>query len=338
MAHGKKPTILIVDDEAANIKILLQTLKDDYELMVAKNGPQALKHVFSESRPDLILLDVVMPEMDGHQVCRELKAAPGVCDIPVMFITSMTEAEDEAYGLELGAVDYISKPFNPMIVKARVRTHIELVEKKQKSERLLQNILPRKVIQDLKDFGETKPQCFDKVTVLFSDVVSFTPLASALSPQELVDELNEMFTAFDEIIDIHHGERIKTIGDAYLAVCGMPEDCPQHAENILKSALQFLDFLDKKNAGRSPDRQWRVRVGVHTGQVVGAVVGIKKYIYDVFGDAINTASRIEHSCEPMRISLSQATYELTRSKFRFEARPLTELKGKGEMQLYYLLR
>ena len=332
---SSKPKILIVDDEASNIKILLQALqKENYQVTIAKNGIQALERVYSQQPPDLILLDVVMPEMDGYEVCQKLKADQNTKEIPIIFITAMDEVANEARGLELGAVDYITKPFNPTIVRARVKTHLELVEKRVKSERLLHNILPAKVITDLKEKGTSAPQCFANVTVLFSDIVGFTQAAAEISPEILINELNELFTAFDNIIAQNHSERIKTIGDAYLAVCGMPEENPDHAVNIVTAAQQFIEFLQKRN--QTARHQWQIRIGIHSGEVVGGIVGVKKYIYDIFGDAVNMASRVESSCTPMRIAISESTYRLTTDKFVFEQRPLIELKGKGPTNLYYL--
>ena len=205
---------------------------------------------------------------------------------------------------------------------------------KEKSEKLLLNTLPIKVVKDLKEKGKTEPENFDGVTVYFSDVVGFTTLSSGLEPKFLISELNEIFTAFDDIMYRNHCERIKTIGDAYMAVCGMPERNKDHAENMLKSSIEILNYLEDRNAKN--DLKWRIRIGLNSGKVVGGIVGVRKYLYDVFGDTINTASRMESNSEPMRINISDQTYEILKDKYGFEKRAPLEVKGKGVMQMYFL--
>ncbi|MBI4648940.1 MAG: DUF4154 domain-containing protein, partial [Bacteroidia bacterium] len=207
-------------------------------------------------------------------------------------------------------------------------------EEKNKSEKLLLNILPEVVANDLKKTGKTLPEVFENVTVYFSDVVGFTKKSANLNPQLLINELNEIFTVFDNIIEKNDCERIKTIGDAYLAVCGLPKENPSHAENIINAAIEIIRYLYSRN--KNTDIKWEIRVGIHTGKVVGGVVGIKKYIYDVFGDTINTASRMESASEPMKINVSEVTFQLLNNKFRFVERDLLEIKGKGTMKMYFI--
>ena len=209
-----------------------------------------------------------------------------------------------------------------------------IVEEHEKVEKLLLNILPIKVVNELKETGKTKPEGFDDVSVLFSDVVDFTKMSSSLDPKLLIDELSDIFTAFDCIIEKNKCERIKTIGDAYLCVCGMPQKDENHAENIVKSSIEMINYLQKRN--ENSEIEWNVRVGIHSGKVVGGVVGIKKYIYDVFGDTINVASRIESKSEPMRVNVSEVTYNLLKDKFDFITRDLIEVKGKGKMRMYFV--
>ncbi len=207
-------------------------------------------------------------------------------------------------------------------------------DEKEKSDKLLLNVLPESVADDLKRTGKTTPEHFDDVTVLFSDIVGFTKVSATLSPQTLIDELNELFTQFDAFAEQNDCERIKTVGDAYLAVCGMPVPNDNHPSNIVRMAAQMIRYLERRNA-KSPV-QWQIRVGIHTGPVIGAVVGIKKYIYDVFGDTVNTASRMESNSEPMRINVSEATYSRTKNAFRFVDRPPLDVKGQGTMRMYFL--
>ncbi|BEP28578.1 adenylate/guanylate cyclase domain-containing protein [Helicovermis profundi] len=209
-----------------------------------------------------------------------------------------------------------------------------IAKEKKKSEKLLLNVLPKKVADDLKKFGKTKPKKFDNVTVYFSDVVGFTSMSSKFDPVFLIDELNDIFTTFDNIMEKHDCERIKTIGDAYFAVCGLPEANEKHAQNITNAALEIMKALKKRN--ETSEIEWRIRIGIHTGSLVGGVVGIKKYIYDLFGDTVNTASRMESNSEPMRINMSDYTYELVKDEYEFIERDPLEVKGKGMFKMYFL--
>jgi class 3 adenylate cyclase len=324
---------LVVDDATENIDVIVGLLKEQYKVKAAVNGVKALK-IIDKKAPDLVLLDIMMPEMDGYEVIKQLKSSPLTREIPVIFLTGKTEVSDETKGFELGAVDYISIPFNPSVVKARVNTHMELVKQRKKSERLLLNTLPEKVIHDLKEHGLSKPELFPDVSVLFSDFIGFTKLSMSVSPEFLISELSAIFTAFDDIISANGCERIKTIGDAYLAVSGMPDAAPEHAKNLVKSAIEMIQFLKQRNL--TSEIQWENRIGIHSGPVVGGIVGVKKYLYDIFGDTVNTASRLETASEAMCITVSQVTYNDVSNVFSFESKGPIELKGKGALDLYTL--
>ncbi len=237
--------------------------------------------------------------------------------------------------LLIGLVTYL---FTNNIIK-RYEHELEKINKdltveKHKSDKLLLNILPARVANDLKESGQTTPESFENVSVYFSDIVGFTKISADLEPKLLIDELDDIFTGFDNIMEKNCCERIKTIGDAYLAVCGMPERNENHAYNIVKSATEIIQYLETRNRGS--EIQWKIRIGIDSGKVVGGVVGVKKYIYDVFGDTINTASRMESKSEPMKINVSEATYQVVKDKFSFIAREPFEVKGKGKMMMYFL--
>jgi class 3 adenylate cyclase len=213
------------------------------------------------------------------------------------------------------------------------RSNDLITQEKTRSENLVRNILPYKIADDLKRFGRTEPEIFENVTVYFSDVVGFTKLSSTIEPKTLISELNEMFTVFDNIMENYHCERIKTIGDAYLAVCGMPVADKYHAQNMVNAALEIRDYISGE---QKSDIDWKIRIGIHSGKVVGGVVGIKKYIYDIFGDTINTASRMESNSEPLKINVSEVTYNLLKNEFNFTERKPLEVKGKGVMKMYFV--
>ncbi len=209
-----------------------------------------------------------------------------------------------------------------------------LAAEKERSARLLRNILPERVIADLGETGHSEPELFEHVTVFFSDIVGFTAISGTLDPALLISELSDIFTEFDHIFVRNGCERIKTIGDAYLSVSGMPSPDAGHFSNILRSALEARDYLAERNRTREP--KWQMRMGVNSGKVVGGIVGVEKYIYDVFGDTINTAARMEQTSEAMRINVSESTYLLARDEFEFVPRDPAMVKGKGMLRMFWL--
>ena len=210
----------------------------------------------------------------------------------------------------------------------------ELETEKERVERLLLNVMPRSVFEELKDLGTTTPQRFESVTVLMLDFVGFTEMTISQDPSSLLSELNDIFSAFDQITDTFGAERIKTIGDAYMAVSGIPEQNPDHAHNVAKVALRMRRYLEKRNAAHP--QQWTARMGIHTGPVIGSLVGITKYVYDLFGPGVNLASRLEALSEPMRITISHETYDLIKDDFDCSERGDFEIKGFGTRDLFYL--
>ncbi len=331
--------ILIVDDTPANLQLLAGMLREHgYTVRPAPNGPLALRAAASNP-PDLILLDINMPEMNGYEVCKRLKEEERTRDIPIIFISALNETDNKVLAFKSGGVDYVTKPFQFEEVQARVNTHLELARQRHEIERLLESILPRKVIKDLREKGESTPELFKSVTILFSDIVGFTEMTSLMPPAFLIDELNEVYTRFDEIVEEMQCERIKTVGDAYIAACGMPQPNSDHAKNAVVAALKFMEFLSHRNEkvrAEGKGHEWEVRIGLHSGEAVGGIVGTTKYVYDIFGDAVNTASRVQSTCEPSRVAVSQSTYELLKGDFQFHERGPIELKGKGRIPLFYV--
>jgi class 3 adenylate cyclase len=209
-------------------------------------------------------------------------------------------------------------------------------EERAKSERLLRNVLPEAIADRLKKEPARIADHFDQVTVLFGDIVGFTPLSSELSPAELVAALDEVFSAFDDIAHRHGLEKIKTIGDAYMVVGGVPTPRADHAESVALMALEMREVIARKRFAGG--RQLRMRIGIHSGPVVAGVIGKKKFIYDLWGDTVNTASRMEsHGVEGM-VQVTAATAELLRGRFQLTARGAVQVKGKGEMETWFVDR
>ncbi|OGS77981.1 MAG: hypothetical protein A3D31_13435 [Candidatus Fluviicola riflensis] len=209
---------------------------------------------------------------------------------------------------------------------------------KQKSESLLHNILPEEVATELKAKGAADAKLFDEVTVLFTDFKGFTTIAETLTPKELVAEIDECFSAFDQIMEKHNVEKIKTIGDAYMAAGGLPVANTTNAVDVVNAALEIQQFMDqlsltKKALGKEA---FQIRIGVHTGPVVAGIVGVKKFAYDIWGDTVNTASRMESSGEPGRVNISGITHELVKDTFSCVYRGKIPAKNKGEIDMYFV--
>ncbi len=209
----------------------------------------------------------------------------------------------------------------------------QLEEEKQQSERLLLNILPAEVAQELKAKGSAEAKQYDAVSVMFTDFVNFTQVSERLGPKELVDKLDACFRAFDEIIEKYGLEKIKTVGDAYIAVCGLPQEDPDHAVKTAKAALEIRQFVEQFN---EKEHTFEVRVGIHSGPVVAGIVGFKKFQYDIWGDTVNTAARMEQNSEKGKINVSVATYDLIKANFNFTPRGKVAAKNKGEIEMYFL--
>lgn len=210
----------------------------------------------------------------------------------------------------------------------------ELVREKERAEKLLLNVMPRAVYEEMKDFGTATPQRFEAASVLMLDFVGFTKMAVSREPSVLVAELNDIFSAFDRMVELFGCERIKTIGDSYVAVSGLPESNPDHASNIARVALRMRRYLNKRNA--TNPNQWLCRIGVSTGPVIGSLIGIQKYVYDIFGPAVNLAARLEAMSETMQILVSEETARIVENDFILGARGDRDIKGFGPLAVYSL--
>lgn len=346
---GDESSVLVVDDNEVNRDLLARRLqRQGHAVTVAEDGLQALE--LMRSAPfDLVLLDIMMPHMNGYQVLENLKADEKLRHIPVIMISAVDDIDSIVRCIELGAEDYLSKPFNPVLLKARISACLEkkrlrdqeqaysqeLAEEKEKSERLLLNILPQAIAERLKQGETTIADSFSDVTVMFADLVGFTKLSTHLSPAELVELLNQIFSAFDELADRYGLEKIKTIGDAYMVVGGLPTPSDNHAEAIAEMAIDIQAAIAKMRT--KSDRPLSIRIGINTGPVEAGVIGTKKFTYDLWGDTVNVASRMESLGVAGGIQVTVATYERLRDKYIFEERGLLQVKGKGDMMTYLLL-
>jgi class 3 adenylate cyclase len=315
---------------------------------MAENGKEALDLV-RRSRFDVILLDIMMPVMDGYQALQLLQADDELRHIPVIMLSALDQTDSVARCIEMGADDFLPKPFDSVLLRARIGSSLEkkrlrdreqeyleqLSIEREQSERLLLNILPVPIADRLKRGETTIADGFSEVTVLFSDLVGFTAMSAQITATELVQNLNRLFSAFDALATDLGVEKVKTIGDAYMVVGGLPIPQGDHAERIADMGLGMLEAIDVYN--QAADVPLGIRIGINTGPVVAGVIGTTKFAYDMWGDAVNTASRMESTGVPSRIQVSPSTYALLRDKYEFEARGEIEVKGKGKMQTYLLV-
>jgi class 3 adenylate cyclase len=237
------------------------------------------------------------------------------------------------YGLYFYKTFQVKKRNAALEAMVKDRTS-ELELEKNKSDELLHNILPASLVKELKLNGNVRPRRFNSVSIMFTDFKAFTYTTSVLPPEELVHELNDIFKNFDSLIGKYGLEKLKTIGDSYMAACGIPNEMEDHAIRIVYAALDFQNMIKERN--KTAPIKWEMRLGIHSGSVVAGVVGTKKFTYDIWGDTVNIASRMESSGEPGEINISGYTYMLVRDHFDCEYRGKVDTKGKGSIDMYFV--
>lgn len=216
--------------------------------------------------------------------------------------------------------------------------NLEIQKQKQKSDHLLLNILPGPVAEELKQKGTVEARYYPSVTVVFTDLVNFTRISEGMTPQELVQELDRIFSYFDMVVEKYNLEKIKTIGDGYLFGGGIPEENETHTVDAILASLEIQRYIEKLSDLRESQDlpSWKIRLGIHTGPLVAGIVGEKKFAYDIWGDTVNVASRMQSAGDPGRINITQATYETIKDYFSIEHRGQIEVKNKGMMDMYYV--
>jgi adenylate cyclase len=321
---------------------------------VASMNPYEVCELHRKNRYDLILLDLQMAGLDGFQVMEGLKEIENDGYLPVLVITAQPGHKLRA--LQAGAKDFVSKPFDLAEVLMRVHNMLEVrllhletkklydrVAAEQKvSERLLLNVLPHAIAERLKgrteltadSFTEVIADSFPEATVLFADIVEFTKFSEGVSAEVLVDVLNDIFTRFDSIADHRGLEKIKTIGDAYMAAAGLPVPVADHTVRAAHMALDMLEVMERFN--EQSLHKLKVRIGISTGPVVAGVIGKRKFVYDLWGDVVTTASRMESHGVSGRIQVTDSTRRRLGEPFMLEKRGAIEVKGKGEMHTWFL--
>ena len=333
--------VLIVDDDEDNRTLLRDPLEaHGYEIVEAENGEQALQKV-EQRPPDVILLDVMMPRMDGFEVCRRLKKDARTAPIPVLIITALSERMERMMGIAAGASDFLSKPVDLQELILRVNHAVyakhlfdQLQAEQARAEHLLLNILPRPIAERMKRGEVNIADHHPDVTVLVADLVGFTTLTAHIGPDQVVYLLNEIFSGFDVLAEKHGLEKIKTIGDAYMVAGGIPLPRPDHAEAIVELALDLMAEIEKFN--RAYNTSIHLRIGISTGSVVAGVIGRRKFTYDLWGDSVNLACRLESLGPAGSIQVSETTYERLKDRYRFDGSQTIEIKGHGKELVHTL--
>jgi class 3 adenylate cyclase len=346
--HGGN--LLVVDDDAMNCEMMARRLqRSGFSVTTAENGRVALEKLKQHSF-DLVLLDIIMPELNGFRTLEFIKADPKIRHLPVIMLTALDDVDSTVRCIEAGAEDYVPKPFNPVILHARINASLEkkrlrdqeqaylaeLQAERANSDRLLLNVLPKAVADRLKQGERTIVDSFRDATVVFADIVEFTSFSANMAPSRTVQLLNDLFSGFDKLAETYQLEKIKTIGDSYMVVGGIPTPTPEHAERCAWMALDMLEVL--KHFNRRNSTKLDLRVGLNSGPVVAGIIGTKKFSYDLWGDTVNVASRMESQGQPGMIQVSATTHALLADRFVFEDRGTIEVKNRGLMATYRLVR
>ena len=345
----------------------------DFSIEFAESGEEALDLINELIKLGneivVVVSDQLMPGIKGHQLLKEVHVkSPASYNI---LLTGQSDIEAVADAVNhANLYRYITKPWEGndlvMTIKEAIKgfyqekqlkeqnillerhnKELELLvqertqqlnDAKRKSDELLLNILPEETAAELKERGETKPRYYKMVTVLFTDFQSFTKSASDITPEELIFTLNECFTEFDRIIEKHNLEKIKTIGDGYMCTGGLPIENYTNAVDAVSAALEINNWVDNWNSERCKRNlpEWKIRIGMHTGELVAGVIGKKRFAYDVWGDTVNIASRMESSGEVGKINISGETYKYIKDNFRCDYRGRQSVKGKDPMDMYFV--
>lgn len=355
-ADPNRRNLLYVEDNADLRKYLVNVLAGRFNVFLAENGRKGLEFI-RQHMPDIIITDSMMPSMSGPEMIkaiRDFERENSLLTIPVLMLTARAGSEDQVSGLDTGANDYVTKPFQEEELLARIRnlmrqreldeelvdlnrelsdTLVSLNSEKDRSEQLLLNILPRKIADRLKQNENPIVDELSDVSVLFADIVKFTELTHKIPPVLLVTILNEIFSAFDNLTTSYSLEKIKTIGDAYMVVGGLLVK-EEQTDAIMKMAIDMFRVIQDSNRKHGTDL--KLRIGMHNGPAIAGVIGERKFVYDLWGDTVNTASRMESSGLSNAIQISETLYKSLNGKYAFRVRKRVRLKGLGTMNTYIM--
>jgi class 3 adenylate cyclase len=345
------PGILIVDDNEDNrytLQLLLET--EGHERIVSATGGKDALTLLEKGKFNLVLLDMMMPDLNGDEVLKIIKGKADTRDIPVVMISADSDTEKVSKCIELGADDYLPKPFNPMILRARVGAALrqsslralqseymaKMEQAKKDTESLLKNMLPPEIAVRLRNGESNIADHFEEATVIFADVVGFGKITAQMKAFEIVGCLNRLFSEFDQLADDVGVEKIKTIGDNYMAVAGIPTPRSGHGRIAAKLALDMIVA-----AGRLQSRlpaPFPIRIGLHSGPVMAGVIGTRKLVYDVWGNTVNVAARVEAAGQPNRVLVSAATAKILGAEFVLDGPHNIETKEARVLETFFVSR
>lgn len=330
--------LLIVDDHPIiRSRLELRAKQEGHDTVAVGDGEAAL-NILRENPTgfDLVLLDLVMPRVNGFQVLTEMKNDAELRNIPVIVISGLGEQSEIVSCIEMGAEDFLTKPFNPVLLRARVQACLEKKRLRDEAERerkrydmLLHDILPAPIVDALATDGEVPPKRHENVAVLFADLVGFTTYCDKMSPESVVGDLQELFIVWEEIANNCGVQKIKTIGDAFMAASGLViSTTTDPVQNCVECGFQMIKAVQQHRSG------WNLRVGVHAGPVVAAVLGKRQYLYDLWGDSVNTAARMESNGKPGCVNLTLEAWSRVADLYPgLDSWEIKNIKGKGAMQI-----
>ncbi len=345
------PGILIVDDNDDNrytLQLLLEA--DGHERIACAGGGKEAIALLDKAKFNLVLLDMMMPDLNGDEVLKIIKGNPETRDIPVVMISADTDTEKISKCIELGADDYLPKPFNPTILRARITAALRrgslraleteylarIEQEKRHSESLLRNVLPPEIANRLRNGANVIADHFEDATVIFADVVGFGRITARMKAYEIVGCLNHLFSEFDKLAEDVGVEKIKTIGDNYMAVAGVPTPRPGHARTAVKLALDMVAAAARLQS-RLPV-PFPIRVGLHSGPVMAGIIGTRRFAYDVWGDTVNIASRLEGASQANRVLVSAATANLLGGDFNLDGPHKIDTKEQRVIEAFFVSR
>jgi CheY-like chemotaxis protein len=336
--------MLVVDDNETNRDMLSRRLvRLGHTVAVAENGRDALEILRAEAF-DLVLLDVMMPVMNGYQVLQHMQADEQLRHLPVIVLSASDETESAVKCIQLGAEDYLPKPFDPVLLRARIGACLEkkhlrdqevlylsqIEEEKRRSDELLHVILPDIIVQELKETNRVEPRRYDNVSVMFCDIVGFTDYCDKREPHDVMPELQRLVEEYEEIAARHALEKIKTIGDSFMAAAGLLNELENPVLNCVQAGVEMIAAAQALSVG------WNVRVGINLGPVIAGVMGNRQYLFDLFGDTVNTAARMESYGRPGSVTLSAAAWNAVARHCRGTSLGKVEIKGKGSLEMFRL--
>ncbi len=339
--------ILIAEDEKIIALDLSGTLqKLGYNIVGIAATGKDIFDLIESSNPNLVMMDIMLEgSMTGIEAANIVSRKYG---LPVVYLTALTDEETLQKAKRTDAFGYVLKPYDERTLHSSIEMALykhkvdqelqiktkELEEEKKKTDSLLKNILPEEIVNEIKNNGYVKPRYYEQVSILFTEFCEFDLITSEVEPNLLLKELNEIFENFDGIVQKFNLEKLKTIGDSYMIAAGLPDVTSDHALKILQAATEMQNYILEHN--RVKNIKLEMRAGIHSGPVVAGIVGMRKFTYDIWGDAVNIASRMASGCEPGKINISGETYCLVKDKIDCVYRGKLSAKGKGEIDMYYV--